>query len=169
MDRLGVNPAVAARIRGEIEAGGAHPHLDCFISETLRYFPPIPFVVREVTRDIAVPGHRLQRGQLVLVSVVGVHHDPTCWKDPQVFDASRPEFLDGRYDRSAFVPFLTGARMCGGARLARIELTQGLKALVERFDVTRPNPDVHFDYALALRPSDLGALVVRRRADEARP
>jgi cytochrome P450 len=43
--------------------------------------------------------------------------------------------------------------MCGGAKLARMELSEGLKAFVRRFNVEREGDEINFDYGLALRPN----------------
>jgi len=41
-DRLGIDPRVEQRLHDEIHAGRGEPYLDCFVQETLRYFPTIP-------------------------------------------------------------------------------------------------------------------------------
>eukprot|EP01037_Dinobryon_pediforme_P036402 gene36402-biopygen21105 len=94
VDRIGVNQRAQDRLHDEWRTGEGAIYRRCFINETMRYFPPIPFVIRAVGEDTNLNGERLEKGRQILVSLVGVHHDPRHWRDPQVFDASRAEFLD---------------------------------------------------------------------------
>lgn len=164
IDRLGANQKVQERIYDEITCGKVDtPFTDCFINETMRYFPPIPFLTREVSTDTVLDGKALRAGQLIMLSIVGVHQHPEFWASPRIFDASRKEFIDNSYDRRAFIPFLTGPRMCGGARLGRLEVEQAVRAVVRQFVFARTDDVIRFDYALALRPASGMSVVVSRR------
>jgi cytochrome P450 len=139
--------------------------MDSFINETMRYFPPIPFVIREATSDVAVGDLNISGGSLILLSVVGVHHHPEFWHEPQVFDSFRAEFMEDTYDRRALIPFLAGPRICGGMKLARLEVAEGLKAFMQEFHVVRTSEEVEFDYGLALRPNSWHHLRITRRRE----
>jgi cytochrome P450 len=163
IDRLGIEARVQARLLDEIEANAQPRYLECFINETMRYFPAIPFVIRQAASDTAIGDIEFKSGQSVLLSVVGAHHDPTYWKEPEIFDCSRAEFMQGTYNRRAFLPFLAGPRMCGGAKLARMELMEGLKAFIRRFSVERKGDEIRFDYGLALRPNSWELVEIAKR------
>ncbi|BAV45210.1 hypothetical protein MesoLj113a_47070 [Mesorhizobium sp. 113-1-2] len=164
IDRLGANLQVQERIHAEVLSGEAQtPYTDCMINETMRYFPPIPFLTREVGADTVLDGQKLYAGQLIMVSIVGVHQNPAFWSNPRVFDASRREFLENSFDRRAFIPFLTGPRMCGGARLGRLEVREAVLAIVRQFAFSRADDVIRFDYALALRPAQGSSVSVSRR------
>ncbi|MER9688582.1 cytochrome P450 [Mesorhizobium sp. M0139] len=164
IDRLGANQQVQDRIHAEVLSGDAQtPYTDCMINETMRFFPPIPFLTREVGAHTVLEGRRLYAGQLIMVSIVGVHQNPAFWSNPRVFDASRKEFLDNSFDRRAFIPFLTGPRMCGGARLGRLEVREAVLAIVRQFAFSRVDDVIRFDYALALRPAQGASVSVSRR------
>ncbi|MBZ9794226.1 cytochrome P450 [Mesorhizobium sp. ES1-4] len=164
IDRLGANQQVQERIHAEILADRAEtPFTDCIINETMRYFPPIPFLTREVGADTVLDGRTLRAGQLVMVSIVGVHQNPAYWESPRTFDASRKEFMEDSFDRRAFIPFLTGPRMCGGARLGRLEVKEAVRAVVRQFAFSRADDVIRFDYALALRPASGLSVRVSRR------
>jgi len=164
IDRLGANQQAQERIHDEISSDRPQaPFTDCFINETMRYFPPIPFLTREVSTDTVLDGTTLRAGQLVMLSVVGVHQHPDFWENPRTFDASRKEFIDNSFDRRAFIPFLTGPRMCGGARLGRLEVEQAVRAVVWQFAFARTDDVIRFDYALALRPANGMSVTVSRR------
>jgi cytochrome P450 len=161
---LGADSRVQDRVHDEVvRHDESHPYLDCFLNETMRYFPAVPFVIREVASAATLGNIELRAGSLVLLSVVGVHHHRDYWKEPHIFDTARAEFLENTYDRRAFIPFLTGPRMCGGARLARLELTEGLKAFVRLFSVERRSEEFSFDYGLAMRPSSSMEIEICRR------
>jgi cytochrome P450 len=152
IDRLGVYRAAQERIAAEVSAGETSAQLTCFINETMRYYPPIPFMVRNVATDTEIEGLHLKPGNVIIISTIGIHHHPGYWKHPDRFDCERAEFVEDTYDRRAFIPFATGPRSCGGAKLARLELAEGLKAFIRRFLVTREGDEISFDYALAMRP-----------------
>lgn len=164
INRLGIDARVQQRLYDEIEGeAGANAYLGCFIQETMRYFPAIPFVIREAAADASLNNVSLAKGDKILLSIVGLHHNPLYWSEPEIFDCSRREFLDNSWNRRAFLPFLAGPRMCGGARLANLELTEGLKAFVRQFTVSGSGDEIGFDYGLALRPQTPPALSVSRR------
>ena len=162
IDRLGVNLGVQDRIRTERARGGTTAYFDCFIKETLRYFPPIPFVSRTATADTAISGTPVRQGQSFIVSIIGVHHDPRRWTDPAVFDSARTAFLDDSYDRQSFIPFLRGPRTCGGMKIAEIELAAALGAFIDRFRSINEDNALSIDYALVMRPRPTDALRIAR-------
>ena len=164
VDRLGVNDRVQERIHGEAaNNAGAATYASCFANETLRFFPPIPFVTRAAARDTQLNGRRIDKHQQIVLSVIGVQHHPSAWRQPLEFESARVEFLENTYDRRAFIPFLSGPRTCGGARLAQIEILQGLKAFAERFVCRNPTAEVIIDYSLAMRPGVNPKLSIERR------
>jgi cytochrome P450 len=163
IDRLGSDPRIQQRLYDEIQAADEDKYLNCFIQETMRFFPPIPFVVREAAANDSLNGVTLSKGQVILISVVGLHHNGSYWNEPEIFDCSRSEFLNDSYNRRAFLPFLAGPRMCGGARLAKLELIEGLKAAVRQFTFGGRTDDVGFDYGLALRPKSWTEVNFSRR------
>jgi cytochrome P450 len=163
IDRLATDPRIQQRLYDEIQAADEHRYLDCFIQETMRFFPPIPFVVREAAASDQLNGVTLRKGQAVLISIIGLHHNNSYWNEPGIFDCSRAEFLNDSYNRRAFLPFLAGPRMCGGARLAKLELIEGLKAAVRHFTFSGRTDEVRFDYGLALRPKSWAEVCFSRR------
>jgi cytochrome P450 len=165
VDRLGVNDRVQERIHGEATSdSGAATYAGCFANETLRFFPPIPFVTRAAAQETHLNGRRIDKGEQIVLSVIGVQHHPSVWSRPLEFESARAEFLENTYDRRAFIPFLSGPRTCGGARLAQIEILQGLKAFTERFVCRNPTADVIIDYSLAMRPGVNPKLSIERRS-----
>jgi cytochrome P450 len=106
------------------------------LHESLRLCPPAAGVARLATRDIAVDGYRIEKGTLVAVGLYGLHHDPTLWPDPMVFDPDRfsAENVKQR-NRWQFLPFLGGGRPCIGEHFARLETTLALATIVRAFQI----------------------------------
>ncbi|EFN89628.1 Probable cytochrome P450 6a13 [Harpegnathos saltator] len=79
--------------------------------ETLRKYPPLPFLSRTCTKDIILPtsNFHVPKGTSVTVPVFGVQRDPSIYPDPDKFDP-------GRFDADqvatrhpyAFLPFGEG-------------------------------------------------------------
>jgi cytochrome P450 len=159
IDRLGALGTFQEELRAEARAGADAPLLDVFLSETLRYFPPIPFLVRRAAAPTTLAGIAVEARHVIVISIVGLHQNARYWSEPQAFQPRRAEFSDGAYNRRAFLPFSMGPRVCGGAGLARLEIAEGLKSLLSRFRIARKAGPPAFDYALAMRPQNWSALV----------
>ncbi|XP_063391841.1 cytochrome P450 4d8-like [Cydia fagiglandana] len=90
-------------------------YLEAVIKESLRLYPPVPIVVREVHEDILLPsGTTLVDETTVMFNIWGTHRNPAYWgPDAEEF---RPErFLQGPLPHPAmFVPFSYSVRNCLG-------------------------------------------------------
>jgi cytochrome P450 len=116
------------------------------LHEALRLCPPAAGVARLATRDIAVDGYRVEAGSLVAVGLYALHHDPTLWPNPMVFDPDRfsPENSKarGRWD---FLPFLGGGRPCIGEHFARLETTLAMATIVRALEIRSTDADFQVD------------------------
>lgn len=103
----------------------------------------VPSAVEEVLRlHGIVPGLTrvdLETGERLAVVFVTANRDPAAFDDPDRFDVARP-------DADAHLTFGWGPHFCLGAGLARVELTEALRALLDRFpapparDGSSPSP-----------------------------
>jgi cytochrome P450 len=101
---------------GEVPARAA-------IEELMRFDPPLQLFERWVLDDgVALAGRELRRGDKVAMLFGSANRDPRHFADPDVLDI-------GRDDRG-HVTFGAGTHHCIGAPLARVELDEGLGALV---------------------------------------
>jgi cytochrome P450 len=143
------------------------PLLTAFLNEVLRFFPPIPFITRRTLAPATAGSRSYPAGADVLISILAVHRDETAWDEPLAFQPFRPAFLEDSFNRQAFLPFSAGERICGGMGMARMELTEGVAAVLRRFRVTRSTELQPFDYAMTLRPvvADTLRIAERSRAD----
>jgi cytochrome P450 len=104
------------------------------LDETLRLYPPAWLITRSVAASDEVGGRTLPARSLVILSPWLLHRHPAAWPEPGRF---RPErFLDGSADRTAFIPFGAGPRMCIGRDFAYVESVLMLSALARRFRVS---------------------------------
>lgn len=154
---LGQNATLQDALRAE--ASAMHrPLTRSFLWETMRCFPPIPFVVRELAFGYTGHGRHFASGDQVIVSILGLHRHPDHWDQPNQFRAARREFAADQPTPLAFRPFLSGPRVCGGKRLAELELLSALPQILLRWRIVSDSADVAYDYALALRPHTLGGV-----------
>ncbi len=156
---LGQNATLQDALRRETTANPKDRLLTrSFLWETMRCFPPIPFVVRELASDYSGHGRHFASGDQVIVSVLGLHRHPDHWDQPNRFQAARREFAADHPAPLAFRPFLSGPRVCGGKRLAELELLSALPQILRRWRIVSDSADVAYDYALALRPQTLASV-----------
>nr|XP_012613811.1 phylloquinone omega-hydroxylase CYP4F2-like isoform X2 [Microcebus murinus]XP_012613812.1 phylloquinone omega-hydroxylase CYP4F2-like isoform X2 [Microcebus murinus] len=113
------------------------PFLTMCIKESLRLHPPAPMISRRCTQDIVLPdGRVIPKGVICLINILGTHHNPAVWPDPEVYDPSRfdPENAKER-SPLAFVPFSAGPRNCIGQTFAMTEMKVVLALTLLRFRV----------------------------------
>jgi cytochrome P450 len=100
--------------------------------EALRLYPPAPILARAVIRRTTLDGIQLWPGQTIIIPIYATHRHRSSWDRPDSFDPER--FNASRtYDRSAFLPFGAGPRLCIAASFALTEITAILSTLVQRF------------------------------------
>lgn len=94
-------------------------YLDMVISETLRKWPGAVSLDRMCTKDFVfeADGKRIEikRGQTIIIPVVGLHHDPQYFPNPEKFDPER--FSSENKDNITpftYMPFGEGPRICIG-------------------------------------------------------
>lgn len=82
-------------------------------SETLRIYSPVGLVGRMCRKEYAVPDTTLvlKVGDIILISLYGLHYDEEYHPNPEVFD---PERFAGAKKDFTFLPFSEGPRNCIG-------------------------------------------------------
>jgi cytochrome P450 len=139
------------------------PALSNFIQEVMRYCPPVPLLVRTVKADNeTLAGRPVTKGDMIALSIVGLHHHRDHWKDPAVFAPARPEFVENTYHRRAFLPFSAGPRVCGGLGLARAEVAIALYQLLQRYRILPLTEPIRYELSLNLRPTGTSRLRFER-------
>lgn len=138
---LSWNPAAYERLLAEVDEvlGGrvpqasdvdALPWTQAVVSEALRLYPPVCYLIREAAHDDDVLGVPVVAGDIVGMSPYYLHRHPEFWPEPERFDPDR--FMPGKASsrpRYAYFPFGGGRRFCVGKGLAELELTLVLAVL----------------------------------------
>lgn len=100
--------------------------LDAAIEELLRFVPlaSAAMFVHYASEDIQVGETLVRKGEPVFASIGAANRDPERFPLPEELDFDR--------DARAHYAFGCGMHACVGASLARVELQESLRALVER-------------------------------------
>jgi cytochrome P450 family 4 len=107
-------------------------YLERVIKESLRLFPSVPFVMRNIDKTMEIgksyslwrsyllitsptDSHVFPAGADIVIAIMNIHMRPDLWPDPWKFDPDRflPEEAEKRH-RCAFMPFGHGSRVCAG-------------------------------------------------------
>jgi cytochrome P450 len=139
---LSRNPQWADAIRDEVKAVAGNKPLaaehisrlhvtEQVIKESMRLFPPVPLLSRQVVKDTTLGGRALKAGTSVIISIYALQRHEAHWKDPHAFDPTRfaPE-KERAISRYVYMPFGAGPRICIGMAFAQIEATAMLATLV---------------------------------------
>ncbi|CAG9785190.1 unnamed protein product [Diatraea saccharalis] len=117
--------------------------LERVVKETLRLFPPVPFIIRKIEENVTLPsGKVLPAGSGLVISIWGIHRDPKYWgPDAEKFDPDRfsPERLNLKHVCS-FMPFSQGPRNCLGYQYALMSIKTAVSSIVRKFVVV-PDPE----------------------------
>lgn len=111
---------VQARLRREPEK------IDAFVEEVLRLNGAVATSFRTTTRDAEIDGVDLPLGSQVYVRWDSANHDESKWEDPEAFNIDRKGIR-------GHMAFGSGIHFCVGNPLARKEMSETVKAFLERF------------------------------------
>lgn len=132
--------------------------------ESLRKYPPFPFVTRTCVMDYKVPNSDviIQKGRRVVVPILALHLDKEYWPDPQKFDPER--FSDDNkplIQQYSYIPFGEGPRYCIGTYFIVYLLFTKKILLGMRFGLTQTKVGLVAllrDYKFSVNPRTLDPL-----------
>ena len=99
----------------------------------MRWEPTDPMFSRWVTEDTELGGVSIPKGAVMHMCLGAANRDPARWDDPDEFDIHR--------QLKPSLGFGGGAHVCLGMHLARLEMTTGINALLDRLPGLRLDPD----------------------------
>lgn len=171
---LAATPDLQHHLRARLREGiGAGPldaeglsevgELSAFVDEVLRIFPPVPVLARIATGPDELAGARIAEGQRVLISLIGLHHDPRIFPSPARVVLTRSADPEAsRRLRGHQLPFGDGRRACGGLRVANIELRVAFATLLRSLEFNLADQDpLAFEWTASLRRKGGHRLLVR--------
>jgi cytochrome P450 len=107
------------------------------VAEALRFEPSVGSVTRITTNDLVFDSYLLPRFSIVSMMLASGMRDPELYDEPDRFDIRRPP---AKWHQV----FGGGAHRCLGEALAKVELEEALRALLERF----PSLDIDGEYPI---------------------
>jgi cytochrome P450 len=143
---LSLHPEAQERAAGDESATLAA------IAESMRLYPPVPIMLRDVVADDVLGGHRVRAGSVVACMPYLTHRHPGFWTDPEAFKPER--FHAGAVENEAYLPFGVQPRACIGEHMARLWMKITLRVLLARFRF-QPVP------GMTVKPRALVTLVPR--------
>ncbi|CAL8091251.1 unnamed protein product [Orchesella dallaii] len=142
-------------------------YLECCVKESLRLYPSVPIITRNVDYDIKLEdGRVLPQGAYAIAAIYFSHRDPAHFPEPLKFNPERFSVENStKRHPYAYVPFSAGPRNCIGQKFALLEekvvlaklfRTYSMEATEKMGDVI-PLPDV------ILRPKNGVNVAIRKR------
>ncbi|GLH05336.1 Cytochrome P450 4C1, partial [Gryllus bimaculatus] len=118
-------------------------YLEMVIKESLRIYPPVCVVARQINSDLPLESSTLTipAGTTLFLNFYLLHRDPEVFPDYESFDPERftPE-QTVRRNPFSYLPFSAGSRNCIGQRFAMLELKSIMAKLVWNFRIL-PDPN----------------------------
>ncbi|XP_050306331.1 uncharacterized protein LOC126743337 [Anthonomus grandis grandis] len=108
-------------------------YLELVVKEILRLKPPVPFISRQVTKDIKYKDHIIPKDTMISLFLYGMNRDPAFHQDPDKFNPDR--FLSTDKKAYSFIPFSAGPRNCIGQKYAMLELKSMLAKILMNFEI----------------------------------
>ena len=139
--------------------------------ETLRLYPPLPFLPRQNQEEENLAGARCPMRSIVTVSPWVVQRHRSLWPQAESFQPER--FLEpesAALEQQAFLPFGLGPRRCPGSGFAQQEGLLLLSELVRHFELlpsARPAPEL--EGRLTLRSAHGVHVCLKRREQDQEP
>ncbi|KAI5695080.1 hypothetical protein M8J75_010542 [Diaphorina citri] len=151
---MGTHPEIQAKVIQEIDeifGDSDRPctfqdtlemkYLERCIMETLRMFPPVPVIARELQQEVKLNSCDLTipANCTVVIGTYKIHRQPDTYPNPDVYNPDNflPEKCANRHYYS-FVPFSAGPRSCVGRKYAMLKLKVILSTILRNFTVHSP-------------------------------
>lgn len=100
-------------------------YLERVILETIRLYPPVPVIAREVHENVKLASQpfTIPSGATVVIGVMGMHRRKDIYENPRKFDPDNflPERTQNR-NYYSYIPFSAGPRNCVGRKYAMLKL-----------------------------------------------
>lgn len=113
-------------------------YLERVILESLRLFPPVPAIARNLNHDVKLASQDaiLPKGSTVIISVFKTHRLEEFYENPEEFNPDNflPERMQKRHFYS-YIPFSAGPRSCVGRKYAMLKLKVLLSTILRNYKI----------------------------------
>lgn len=114
-------------------------YLERCLLETLRLFPPVPIIARQLQQEVQLasdPNLRLPAGATIVVAQFGTHRLEEYYPNPLEYNPDNflPEKAANRH-YYAFIPFSAGPRSCVGRKYAMLKLKILLSTILRNYKI----------------------------------
>lgn len=98
-------------------------YLERVILETIRLYPPVPVIAREVEENVPLVSRpfTIPAGATVVIGTFKIHRREDLYDDPLTFNPDRWINMEHR-NYYGFIPFSAGPRSCVGRKYAMLKL-----------------------------------------------
>jgi len=156
----------------------ALPYLDAICRETLRLYPPVPYVMRTTRKDVILPlstpikgldGRKITEVPIpnntnVIVGILAANRNPEIWgPDSYEWKPERwlalPDSVSGARIPGVYSNLMTfggGSRACIGFKFAELEMKVVLSILIESFEFTPSKKEVFWQMGNLVTPMVVG-------------
>ena len=97
------------------------------VDEVIRYHTPLPHMRRTAARDVDFHGHKIKKGDRVVMWYASGNRDSAVFDQPDVFDIERP-------NANRHMAFGFGIHRCMGNHVADLQLRVLWEEILKRFD-----------------------------------
>ncbi|XP_033645056.1 cytochrome P450 4F2-like [Asterias rubens] len=136
------------------------------LKESMRLYPPVPFIQRVIQKEVEIDGKILPAGTTLDVSIYNLHHNPVVWTDHMDFipDRFSQENVQ-KMDPFSYIPFAAGPRNCIGQNFAMNEEKVLLARLLRRYhlELHPDHPVVVSNHIVMKAHYDVKIKLTRRR------
>jgi cytochrome P450 len=140
------------------------PYTRMVADETLRLYPPTGFVARQAKEADEIGGCHIPPGTILMISPHVTHRIPELWPEPANFSPER--FEAGKLNemhKCAYVPFVTGPRVCVGNNFALLEIVIALAMVSQQYELSMPQQAVKSAFIGTTRPLQPIHMTLHRR------
>lgn len=130
------------------------PYLDSVIKETLRLYPPVPYLGRKLDSEITAGGYTFPKDADIFISPFLAGRNKKYFNDPLVFNPDR--FHGVTTPPPGYLAFSIGARKCMGGHIALMMLKIFIVKFVSNYKISpvKGHEEVVLSMELILGPLD---------------
>ncbi|XP_073944836.1 cytochrome P450 4V2-like isoform X2 [Choristoneura fumiferana] len=129
------------------------PYLDAVFKESVRLYPPVPFISRDCNEELQLKNYKLPAGYHCTIGIWAIQRLPIWSPDAEQFRPERwlhPESLPK--SPGAYCSFSLGKRNCLGKFFSIMFTKTVLAHAVRRFHITSNIHELKFKFEILMKP-----------------